>query len=547
MQGKNIISKGFRVSIIFLFLLSGCRNEYFTTSRYQDITYRPSIAIPVGNAVFSINDLLVKLDSVVQTGEGEDGVVEIIYYDSLSPVYLAEKINFMDQEFSSSLNLGISQPLDLASGEKVESPVFDDNYTFDTQNNESIDSVFLKSSSFRITVTSYISGDIELHLKLLSLLDNDQIPVSLVLRSEFDGILPYTRDTLIDLDGLKFDLTNAGTTANTFSIESYFIVNSGGITVNPGDLVEYQIELNDPIIKSAYGYLGNYTFTIPESDFDLNFFNYEIEGDVELEHPSLDFQLYNNAGLSVRIDFNRLDFISGNTTLPLAGDIITNGYIIEGQALDKQDEYVKSGFIIGPMNSNIVEVIGQLPTSAIISSSLFSNPQLDPDQKNFITDSSHIIPVISASLPLSLRITDLTGRQSFKMNDSDINTSDIENAILKIKIINGLPLGGRLSVSFYNGSGEETVDFFDGYLDILQPAVTDKNGFPVSSYIDSTEIIIEKAQFPEIVNSDIIKSEVILNTTGNNEGKWAKITPDQSLIIEIALLVNLDLEIEFGE
>jgi hypothetical protein len=547
MQGENIISKGFKVSIIFLFLLSGCRKEYFKTSRYQDMVYRPSFAIPVGSAVFSINDLLVKLDSIVQTGEDEDGVVEIVYRDSISPIYLAENINFIDQEFSSSLNLGISQPVDLPSGEQAESPVFTDDFTFDTQNNEAIDSIFLKASTFRITVTSYISGDIELHLKLLSLMDRDQIPVSLVLRSEFGGTLPYTRDTLIELDGLKFDLTNAGTTANTFSIESYFIVNSGGITVNPGDLVEYRIELNNPIIKSAYGYLGNYTFTIPESTFDLNFFNYEIEGDVELERPSLDFQLYNNAGMSVRIDFTRADFISGSTTLSLAGDIITNGYIIEGQALDKQDEYVKSGFIINHINSNIAGIIGQHPTSAVISTSLFSNPQLDPNLKNFITDSSNIIPVVSASLPLSLRITDLTGRQSYKMNDSDFDASDIENAILKIKITNGLPLGGKLSLLFYNEFDEEIVDFFSGYLDILQPAATNINGFPVSSYIDSTEINIEKAQISQIINSDYFKSEVILNTTGANEGKWAKITKDQSLTIEIAVLANLNLEIELGE
>jgi hypothetical protein len=537
-----------KISFFCWFLiLFGCQKDYLNPDKYSSFSYAPTIAFPLGYVDYTIRDLVAKMDSTVQIGEDVDKVVEILYKDSIAPTIFTDQVNLQSQQFNSSLVLGIPQAITLPVGQFTLSVLDQKDFNFAVDHNERIDSIFLKSTSIKVSVTSHMPGNVEFHLTLLSLKDSNGNPVDLNIPLNYNGTLPVSMFTTLSAGGLKCDLTKDGTSYNTFSLQAYMKVSSVGATTTffPNDSLNFSIEVLNPKFISAFGYMGNYTFQIPPVDTDLNFFKNNLEGSIYFDRPKVSLDIYNSAGLPVKMNFDSFDFTLGNGQLDsVAGSFKTNGFLINAPTINQVGTYIKSSLVIDNSNSNLFDLLQQNPTKMHLASSVTSNPDNNVAMKNFITDSSGVIPVIKASLPLSLRIVNLTGRLNYKLKNQDMNTDNIKDIQLKVWTENGLPLGGNLTLVFLDSTGLDSLNLFNGALDILKPAEIDQNGFPISTVTDSVTIDLTGDEIKKIIKSKSFMSTVVLNTAGSaNPAVYAKITLDQRLKVNLALKGNFNIEV----
>ena len=543
-SGEMKMGKKLVVCMFVLLFIAGCNKDFFDTHKYAELNYSPELAIPLGNATYHINDLLVKLDSNLEVSKRNDGVAVIIYQDSLSPTYLADQVVLESQQYNSTLDLGLTSPLNLKVGDFTVSALDSNNFQFNVSHNERIDSIYLKSTQIRVTVTSHVPGNIDFHIKFKSILDSQGNPVVLDFPLDYQGSLPFTAVNTFGTDGLKLDLTANGTSHNIFTLEANMKVYSTGTTFEPGELVDYTVEVLDPKFRSAYGYLGNYNIQLSEIDTDLNLFNFDIQGSVNFESPEILLKLYNSAGLSAHLNFDSFNFLSGNSeVIPLTGTLVDSGVTVLQPSLSEMGQYMMSKITLDNTNSDLFNIIKKNPVHLTINSSIQTNPQKDTLQLNFISDTSSIVPVIVAQLPLSLNIMDLVGSQSYKLDSIDLNPDKFRDVKIKIKVENGIPLGGKLSLKFINGTDKDSLDLFKGFLELVNPAETNTDGFPVQSTIDSTYINITNDDLTRIVKSQYLNVSIILNTSDSNTGKWSKITADENLGIEVGLVGVLNQKV----
>jgi hypothetical protein len=171
------------------------------------------------------------------------------------------------------------------------------------------------------------------------------------------------------------------------------------------------------------------------------------------------------------------------------------------------------------------------------------NDESDHMHDDFITDSSRVIMAIQSQVRVSLNILNLIGRQSFNFDPVDLEPDDLERIQIKIRSINSLPLGGKLAIRFVDQDDVPMVDLFNGFANLLTPAKTDMQGFSIAPSIDSVYIDVSREEVRKIMGSDSFDSEIILNTSDSETGKYSKVTLNDRLKIEISLHGKLSLRL----
>ncbi len=529
--------------LFMLFMNTGCNNDYFNPNKYGTVNYHPDLAVPLASADYSVHDLLLKLDSTTHVNILNNNLVEVIVQDSLNPVYLTKNIVFNDQYYDTTMTLGIPAPVTLPAGDSISSPTTTYNFSFNVSKNERLDSLILKNSLIKISASSDIPGNTELHLKILSLKDPSGNPYSLNIRLLAANGSPAINADSTLLNNYTLDLTDNGQARNTLIVQASVTVVSTGQTISPGDQFRFGIALKNPDYRAVWGYLGNYLIDIPEISKKINLFDYQVGGSLGFENPTLEFKLYNCAGLSGTIGFEKFEFMNVDSVgLPITGDLINNGFTILKPALG-EGTYKESGFTITNSNSNIFQVLQTLPIKFAIHPTLTTNPQNDTLQYDFLSDTSNLIPVARLTLPLSLRMTNLSGTQSYALDPLNLSSGNIQNIGIKVRVDNGLPLGGKLKIIFSDSLSSISLDLFKGYLNVILPASTDSNGYPVSSSLDSAQLSITKAEIDTLNMCNTLTYDVILNTSGSASGTWAKITDDQHLKVNVGLYGTFDFNV----
>ena len=169
---------------------------------------------------------------------------------------------------------------------------------------DEIDSVLLKSGELELKMLANFPAAGEVKFRFLSLSQNGQL-VEITYPWQYSGTQPVLDQIdILDLSDLKMDLTDGGTTVNTFNFEVEITLNYEGQPVLPTNSLEIEVKLLDATFKAIYGKISERTIDPVSDTLKLDFFENLISGSFFLDEPAISINIGNGFGLPVTVNFS---------------------------------------------------------------------------------------------------------------------------------------------------------------------------------------------------------------------------------------------------
>ncbi len=529
---------------IILVFLTGCTEDYFKFDQYSDITYSPDLAIHLGFASYSIEELIAETDSLIEFSEGEGGLVILTFSDSLEKILIRDEITLADQSFAGDLDLGIGLPLTLPPGQSLVILNDSISHEFDPEDGAEIDSVGLRNGTLSINLESLMPADVIMTFAFYSISLNEE-PLIVSIPVNYQGGGTQTESVDIDLSGYKMDLTDSGTTVNSFTFGTRIEITSVGATLTPQDHLNYEIIIEKIQYEYISGYLGNRMVELEEQELEFNFFEDFVEGEIKFADPEITMNIFTNAGILAALDFTEFKAVDKNgDSLELSGSIMEDPFIIRGPGYENPNQVVTSTLQINNDNSNIVDLLAFQPTSIKINGSMTTNPDSEPKQKNFITYDSELSGDFQFSLPLDLLIAGLHVSENLNVNNIDLG--DFDEVYVKIRSENDIPFGGQIQAIFYDSDGMELFRLFDQHQTLISAAEVDQDGFSMETALDSLYIELKDEKIQLFEQADSVNLDIILDTYNSRSGEYVKIAMQNKLRVDLGILAGTNLKFDLN-
>ena len=132
---------GLIIGLSFI-LLCSCNLDYFEDAEIGDIVFDPSVALPIGEISYSVEELFEELnDASAEVGTTDDNVVTLIYEQQLQSQSATSFFALLDQNFGSTLAGGTSVTNPASEVRFNVSDTFE--YDLSQRGNEAYDSIYI--------------------------------------------------------------------------------------------------------------------------------------------------------------------------------------------------------------------------------------------------------------------------------------------------------------------------------------------------------------------------------------------------------------------
>lgn len=393
-----------------------------------------------------------------------------------------------------------------------------------------IDFLNIKSGELSIQYSSDIPNDLTVDVTIPQFVKDGES-----YTRSFDS--PYLGSLPINGGFFGEDLTgytiNGGDTLITVIYDA--ILSDGTKVVLPN----FGILLTNLEYDYAEGFLGNDIYDIGRDTIEIDFFDNWEQGIVNFEDPKINLTAFNSFGFPLDANFFEIDIIGiEGERLGLISESIDNGVSVNYPRLDQVGETIETNFSFNRENSNIRDVLGVGPAAVEYELDGEPNPNLDPNSKGFMTDSSTISVQMEVELPLNGYTFGFALRDTF-----DINLSEYENvnaAEFKLITENEIPLGLDLEVTFvdekFNQLDELSSQEDDNY---IGAAPVDEAGF-VNGINEKTIIDnFDADRFARIKTAKKIIIRTSFSTTNSTLPQLVKFNADQTIKSRMGLKVEL--------
>jgi len=303
---------------------------------------------------------------------------------------------------------------------------------------------------------------------------------------------------------------------------------SGMVVFDSSDYIK--ITLDPSAAEFAYldGYLGSKTFNVNINDLDVSQLA-ELGKGIKIENPIMNVYVDNSFGVPivVQLDISALD--KNNQSLPMNVDTMHIPY----PSIAEKGQSKNQTFSINKSNSNIVNCLGLPATKFKIIGQAIMNPKGFQGYVDHIVNTSDIVVGFDADIPMTFTANDFTLTDSVDINENLQGKTDFEFLELKIKTINGFPLGGKIDLVFTDPNYLPIDSLKD--VTLVVSGVPDANGKVIKSSENMTSVLLDKKMLTAL---DTKKCKFILIRTKlnsyNNGTTPVSIYTDCKLDISIA-------------
>lgn len=316
--------------------------------------------------------------------------------------------------------------------------------------------------------------------------------------------------------------------------------NSSLVTFNSTDMVQLNMNLQNPVFDYIKGYFGQQTETIdPDTlDFEIQDVLSKITGSFLVSSPSIRFNYSNSFGIPIEIDLKAAGKKGSNTVnLDLLPFLIAYPIYSEKRNTDYFLDINKN-------NSKLPQLISMPTEEIIFSGSAKMNPEGNPthQRNNYVFGDSRFLGSVEVEVPLEFRINNLQFTDTVDNfmddtgSDSPIKPEDFELVRINIYANNGFPLGATLKMSLYDSVNKiirSTVDATD----IIKAAPVDGSGKSNGTTETNTTIELTESFFGNVNKSDKIIFRFDLNTSENGL-KDVKIYSDYRIDFKAAMVIK---------
>ena len=505
-----------------LFVIYGC------DKRNNAISWTTRMSIPISKDSLFINDF-INVNNVF-TSPNQD-----YYYvrDTLNLFELNQNDFLPDLDFSFSESL--SFPLVFSIPPNQIAPVtLPSNHQFDFQDLQ-LHEILFNRLSFNYSATSNIDGNFFLIIHLPGALkeNGDLFYDTVEIRNNNGNNSSFIHQ--IEIENLRIDLSNNGSTYNTIS--TTFQIMSGNDTIPPNlfSNVNLNIELANLDVAYMRGYFGNITVS-NEVNTNINALKKLASNNIQLYQPELEIIIKNGVGMDAQLSINEIEFQRNQSSKLLSHNSIGQSVnISRAQDLGWDFNYSSQSIYISEQNSNLNEIINLFPTQITSTYQLETNPQGNHAGFNDFYYTNKPLSIDAAvTLPLLFNVDSLVFSDTFSIEFPEI--LHINEANLDLEIENGLPLNVCFDLSVLNGN----------HINMTQPCIfhsnLGSNNQLFSPSYNQLSATLDSA------NSSILLEEkkIVLNATiySPDTTTFFPVLLSDWLNYKVGLTLNADINIE---
>ncbi len=514
--------RNFFFILIVLFVIYGC------DKRNNAISWTTRMSIPISKDSLFINDF-INVNNVL-TSPNQD-----YYYvrDTLNLFELNQNDFLPDLDFSFSESL--SFPLVFSIPPNQIAPVtLPSNHQFDFQDLQ-LHEILFNRLSFNYSATSNIDGNFFLIIHLPGALkeNGDLFYDTVEIRNNNGNNSSFIHQ--IEIENLRIDLSNNGSTYNTIS--TTFQIMSGNDTIPPNlfSNVNLNIELANLDVAYMRGYFGNITVS-NEVNTNINALKKLASNNIQLYQPELEIIIKNGVGMDAQLTINEIEFQRNQSSRLLSHNSIGQSVnISRAQDLGWDFNYSSQSIYISEQNSNLNEIINLFPTQITSTYQLETNPQGNHAGFNDFYYTNKPLSIDAAvTLPLLFNVDSLVFSDTFSIEFPEI--LHINEANLDLEIENGLPLSVCFDLSVLNGN----------HINMTQPCLfhsnLDSNNQLFSPSFNQLSATLDST------NSSILLEEkkIVLNATiySPDTTTFFPVLLSDWLNYKVGLTLNADINIE---
>lgn len=510
-----------------------CNLEYFGDAVLEDFEWNPSIALPIGEISYSVEDLFEDLtDSGIGIGTNADDIVTLTYEENLQAQSANAFVGIVDQNFNQKRASGLS-----INNPGVSSQiVYNDSFAFDwrTSLGELYDSVNFSSGDLQVQITSDLDAEVVYSLTLRSF-SNKSTRTPLVISGTLTTANP-TASFNNQLANYIADFSkdeNGVVTTNSLVVQLDYQVNvSPSSSIQATDGLDITIGIIQPQFEEAFVFVGQRPLDISFELVNLDFFDAFGDGTIDFAEPLFKFTFENSFGFPLGISFNEMAAVTQTgQIINLTGDAVNSINVIGGPQVSALGTSVSTTFELNANNSNLPALVNSKPSKVIIDVNAFANPNEAPSQYNFLLNSSELRINGKLEMPMVVNINQLTGSQRVDLNIA----STLEQAnrlLLRIITENELPLGGDVELAFMDANDNEL--FVVSERAFFDAAPVGSNGRTTGAISRIADIELTSEQIRLIENAVGIDVRTRLSSTNAGSGQAVRFFSDYQLKVKLA-------------
>lgn len=433
--------------LVGLLLQTSCQR--FQNKQFELDNWEPDLALALINTRASVQDVLDNFETGGFIRVDPDGFLTLVYQGTVISVDGAEVNNIPDFSFP------------------VPDSFFVASYNFES--GDFVDRLIAKSGTVNYAASSNQAEDIEVTLQFPSATTANGLVFQTTFLLDHQGSTPVNASGSLNLAGVTFDFNSN----NEFPVRYVARRLSDGQRVT---LQSFNLDFQNLAYSFISGYLGNFSFDLPQDSIVLDLFSNWQQGSLFFEEPQVDVIVNNSFGVPIRATFDTLSVNTyQNGIVDLNYAPLNNGLDFNYPSINEIGEEKQTVLSINHTTSNLPSIISSIPFEIYYDFEAAINPDNDNSITGHITDSSRFSIDVNVEFPLHGRANGFAIEDEFNLDWSIYEEFEYVN--FKLITDNGFPAEARIQLYFLDGSGNILDSLLaDPSQALLEPAPVDGNG-----------------------------------------------------------------------
>lgn len=513
-------------------MLNSCYKKRFALDKVAGGQWNPEIAAPLIKSELTMGQIIER--STEEWKEYPDGLLSLIYRNKVATKFSDSLVTIPNQSIDTSLNVIL--PSGMIPGDSTLR-IFKMNARVKGDNNETLDSIFIKKGFIDCEIVTNLNHDASLQLIIPSLTrygvtfyENIDIPKT-------NGSLQTIHVSFpLNLFTAKFNHPSTG--MNVLEEFLKVAVKFGPQTDNSPYVFKVTQSLRDLTYYNAYGYFGQFSFSNSMTQTALGLFDNGTVDETFLEDPKVRLKFYNSYGAPINVNFDQLYVEKFGATKNFVSTLLPS-VVINGSSFI--NTFDTTEYIFDRNNSNIIDIFNFQPRNLFIQESYVANPGGTPNA-NFIMDTSRVYLESEVELPLYGRTLNFTLGDSSLLNIEKIQ--GVNSVDLRINLANMFPAEAVVQLYLQDSLGNVTDSLLAENQKVLVPAIVGPApDYRTNSPLSATTVVsLTGDKMERFFSAKYLKYEASLSTSEQGQ-KVVKIYSDYFVRIQLAVKLNYTQEI----
>jgi hypothetical protein len=511
-----------RTAILLGFiLLAGvsCKKENIDFNKIsKTVEWNPKLAAPIGYGDYTLKDFYAsENDTLGVISEYPDNMLYLAYQTHITSKTAEQIIVLPNQAFQEIIQastpgfpvFGTSTTINFTRNSS---------YSFTFVNNEELDSVFIKSGSIILDISSTFHNTGSIKITMPSFKRNGvPLQVDITVNSATGT---FTYNSPLDLAGYKLYFPKTTADPHEIPLKYELTLTKSGTNVASTDKITVNTQLQQLKYRQAFGYLSTYNFINYSDKIEMDLFNVDKSAIIDFSDPRIHVYMQNSCGIPFQLSLTNTRTYSEKTDSYFPVTLTPSTKLVRYPTFAEIGQIKYDTLAYSNASFNFKAALQTTPKYLYYTISAMSNPVALGKPKNFIEDASQIGVDLEIELPFNLRskrfeiIDTMNFDLSGIVNDYDI----LKKLVLHNKFENGLPFDLSYQL-FLTDSVYKTVDsvFTVNQQPILPSGIVGLDGRVTSSSTKELQIEFTGNRVKNFKKVKKAIYKLVLNTYNNGQ------------------------------